>query len=59
MLVGNVDPNEYQEFTVKIRDRQEDAVYTVHEWALSQNEANSKALSELRELLGHDQLEVI
>ena len=50
---------EPQLYTVKIKDEQQDVTHTVKEWAYSQNEANSKALFELRELLGHDRLEVV
>lgn len=50
---------EYQEYTVRIRDRLQSCVHTVHQYAGSQNEANAVAFTELRKLLGHDLLEIV
>jgi hypothetical protein len=49
----------FREYTVKVKDRAQNITHTVREWAGSQNEANAKALEELRALLGHDELEVV
>jgi hypothetical protein len=48
-----------QEFIVKVKDYEQDITHTVREWADSQNEANAKALEELRALLGYDNLEIV
>jgi hypothetical protein len=51
--------SEVTEYTVRVKDRQQDITHTVHEWAISQNEANTMALGELRDLLDHDELELV
>lgn len=48
-----------REYTVRVKDYEQDITHTVKEWASSQNEANAKALEELRVLLGYDELEVV
>lgn len=48
-----------QEFIVKVKDYEQDITHTVREWADGQNEANAKALEELRDLLGYDNLETV
>lgn len=56
-ILGDMD--DYTEFTVKVKDGQQDITHTVHEWARTRAEANTKALIELGNLLGHSQLFIV
>jgi hypothetical protein len=48
-----------EEYTVRVKDYEQDITHVVKVWASSLNEANAKALEELRALLGYDDLEVV
>lgn len=48
-----------QEYTVKVKDHEQNITHTVHQLANSQNEANSIVIKALGEMLGHHNLTIV
>lgn len=47
------------EYTVKIKDYNQDIIHTVKQIAYSKNQANKIVMDLLRQMLGHDDLQIV